>query len=93
MTSTANGQQLRFRPIGRGATVEYAVETRGGKGQRWCYRGRVMRCGGGYYAGDGVAQWAALGTDADAWTSYRRTRGEAVADMLAGVTFKTYASV
>jgi hypothetical protein len=36
------------------------------------------------------ADWAALGATAEAWTCYRRTRGEAVADMLAGLTFRSW---
>ena len=35
----------------------------------------------------GAGTWAALGSDAWAWTEYRATRGEAVRDMLAGRTF------
>jgi len=36
--------------------------------------------------------WRALGDEADAWTLERRTRKEAVADLLAGITFQHYAN-
>ena len=87
MATAANGRQVRCLPIGDG---EYAVQTRAGKGARWTCAGRVAR-----FLSPGVAvapDWAALGVGASAWTPYRRTRSAAVADMLAGVTYRTYAN-
>lgn len=39
-----------------------------------------------------TGQWHALGAEEAAWTPFRRTRREAVADMLAGVTVLNYAT-
>lgn len=54
---------------------------------RWQRAGIVARYGSRPVI---TPTWAALGANADAWSPMRRTRSEAVADMLAGVTFRTY---
>lgn len=75
-------ERVRYRVLATGQAADYVVETQAARGQRWVRRGMVSRFGAG--------TWGALGDGADAWTRYRRTRGEAVADMLAGLTFRAY---
>ena len=58
---------------------DYDVQVQDKPRGRWLAAGMVSRFSAG--------TWAALGTDAFAWTAYRATRGEAVRDMLAGRTF------
>lgn len=69
MARTATAK-IRFTPTSYANT--YAVERR--QGQVTVCLGRVSRFGN---------TWAALGLGLPAWTQYRRTRWEAVADMLA----------
>ena len=64
-------------------TRDYDVLRQEQRGARWENVGQVL----GF--GDGPAGWAALGKDADAWTSYFDTRQAATDEMLAGHTFKT----
>ena len=61
---------------------DYDVRTQDKPRGRWAHRGVVSAFGARN------SQWAALGSDARAWTSYRPTRTLAVADMLAGRTFQ-----
>lgn len=79
-TTTLNGKSFHIHvlPAPRvDANVrEYTVEAR--RGQARATVGRVM--------GNSMG-WAALRVGADAWTSWKPTRREAVAAMLAGRTF------
>lgn len=67
------------RPAGQDRSLrDYDVRTQDKPRARWVHRGLVSSYG---------PEWAALGDGACAWTCYRATRAEAVADMLAGRTF------
>lgn len=76
--------KIRYRrEASRGGNArDYQVRTQEAPRGRWVYRGIVS----GF--GSGPTDWAALGDGAAAWTAYRPTRSAAVADMLAGRTFK-----
>ncbi len=63
---------------------DYDVRTQDKPRARWVHRGVVSSFG---------PDWAALGTDACAWTAYRATRAAAVADMLAGRTYQDQETV
>lgn len=71
--------RYRLRPATAPEVRDYDVLTQERPRARWQQAGMVSRFGDG--------SWAALGTDASAWTRYRARRGQAVADMLAGRTF------
>jgi hypothetical protein len=75
---TATRTRTQFRPV---AGQEGAFEVLERTGSRVVCLGRVARFG---------AEWGGLAVCAPAWTPIRRTRTEAVADMRAGVTFRTY---
>lgn len=80
------GKRVRYQVAGTVSNgADYTVTTQDTPRARWHKVGMVSRFG----AGSG-AQWAALGAGADAWTRYRHTRDEAVADMLAGLTFRSF---
>lgn len=71
------------RQAGQDASVrDYDVRTQEKPRARWVHQGVVSAFG------ERNSDWAALGTSATAWTSYRATRTAAVADMLAGRTFQ-----
>jgi hypothetical protein len=70
--------RYRLRPATAAGVPDYDVLTQERPRARWHQAGMVSRYG---------RSWAALGTDASAWTRYRATRSQAVADMLAGRTF------
>jgi hypothetical protein len=64
-------------------TRDYDVLRQERRGGQWEKVGQVL----GF--GDAPGGWAALGKDADAWTTYFGTRSAATQEMLAGHTFKT----
>jgi hypothetical protein len=81
-TTPTPSVRVRYHRTGTEPSVrDYAVQTQDRPRGRWVTAGMVSRFGAG--------TWAALGTDAHAWTAYRTTRGHAVSDMLAGRTWAT----
>jgi hypothetical protein len=61
----------------------YDVRTQDKPRGRWQEAGRVVGLGAP------PVQWAALGTEADAWTNWMPTRQAAAEEMLDGHTFRT----
>ncbi len=73
--------RIRFRRHEDGKR-EYDVLVQDQPRGRWQEAGRVSGLGE-------PPGWIALGKNADAWTEWKSTRGAAVADMVAGRTFRT----